>query len=130
MSDTYVKKIITVVSSSELTTSNPWSVDASGLVLTLDRSIYQNLSSMKKNQTVADDGDDSDMSSRYADFITAMSKLHAHMNIDPTLEYDENLIELDVYLGQLGLEEEYPESRDWFWIKDFVIYNPIPEEEK
>ena len=129
MSDTYVKKIITVVTSSELTTSNPWSVDASGMVLTLDRSIYENLSSPTKNETIANDGDDSESSSRYADFITAMSKRHAQMNIDPTVEYDENIIELDVYLGQLGLEEEYPESRDWFVLKNFVTYTPIPEEE-
>lgn len=128
MSDEYVKKIITVVTSSELTTTNPWSVDNSGQVITIDRSIYSNLSSPTKNQTIANDGDDTDSSSRYADFISAMSKRHAQMNIDPTVEYDESIVELDVYLGQLGIEELYPESRDWFILNDFPVYTPQIED--
>ena len=79
--------------------------------LTMPRSIYQKLGSLVKNKTLINDYAQGDLNKEYIEFLDKMSSIE---------DGEEEMIEVDKYLGSLGLDEEYPYSKDYRGIPAWI----------
>jgi len=95
-----------------------------------DRTFYQYLGSLVKNKTLLDDYNDNKLPLEYRRFLDEMNTLYMKFNY-PELTQDlvvkPGIVELDQYLGELGLTEEYPYSKDTINIPNWLTLTPQEE---
>jgi len=102
--------------------ANPSKISKSDTTLTTDdqsvvvsRSIYQNLGSLLKNKTLTDSYENGPIPDEYKKFLDQMDDLFLKLNypalavdivVDPAIE------EVDEYLGELGILQDYFYEKD------------------
>ena len=124
----YAKKRVTIVNFSESKGRGvSWS-ENSGSEIFVSREIYNSLKSVISNKTIALD---QTPNSAYAKFIYDMSVLHDIIILGNTdLTISEDVQYLDDYLGQIGVIETHPVSREIIQLPFFLNADYIPYEEK
>ncbi len=104
---------ITLSNASQITLREPTLNEDNNIKFS--RIFYQYLGSLVKNKTLLDDYDNNKLPLEYRRFLDEMNVLYMKFNY-PELTQDlvvkSGIIELDQYLGELGLTEKYPYSKD------------------
>ncbi len=93
---------ITLTNSSRITRPTLVKTDSKLLFL---RQFYQRLSSLVANKTIAYDYANNKLPQAYKDFLDDLNKVSNGTASD-------EIIELDLYLGSLGITNEYPYLKD------------------
>ncbi|RLC29496.1 MAG: hypothetical protein DRH37_07415 [Deltaproteobacteria bacterium] len=95
--------------------------------ITLQRTIYNNLKSLIKNEDVYIPLDKSGTGN--IQFLEAMSILHDILILGLPVEMPPGVDSIDEYLGLLGLDEKYPMKKDIIHLKKFLNADYTPNEE-
>lgn len=81
----------------------------------ISREVYQKLGSLIKNRQLLTEYNDKLLTGSYNEFLEDMNILllkRNYSNLYPDLVVPEGIEEIDIYLGSLGMTEEYPYSKD------------------
>ncbi len=91
--------------------------------LLFSRTIYQHLGSLNKNRNLVSDYEADLLPKKYKEILDSLNDLHLKTNypkLYPDIEVSKDTMELDEYLGSLGLTEVYPYSKDSVFIPDWI----------
>ena len=84
--------------------------------LQMSRGVYQLLGSLVKNRKILSDYDSNQLDSAYVNFLDRMNVLFDYVHLSPagipTPTPDTDIVEIDEYLGDLGVEQEYKYGKD------------------
>jgi len=105
---------VTLGNASRTTKRSP---SENGLVsdIKMSRMFYQFLGSLVKNKTIIEDYDSDKLSLEYKRFLDEMNDLFIVKNypeLSSGIILSENIVEIDQYLGELGVLSEYEYSKD------------------
>jgi hypothetical protein len=90
----------------------------SGNTLSLNRSVYQRLSSLIKNKTLLEDYNSGNLPVEFKDFLDQIETVNTGTATSTTLVLNE-------YLGSLGVDSVYPYSKDVNDIADWLDINRV-----
>lgn len=101
----------------KITLGNPSRVTKEQVVLNdsklkFPRILYQRLGSLVKNRTLLDDYNNGRLPLEYVELLEQLNVYHAEKYYNSENNTPEYIKELDVYLGSLGITEEYHYSKD------------------
>jgi len=120
---------IKISQESEATSSNSYKVSGDGSIITIQRVIYNNLKSLVHNSKVtkAPEG----KGSAYDEFLSDMEMLHDIMYNGSTEDIPEGLEYLNQYLGEIGIDQNYPMRKDVIHLNrflnaDYLDVDPLP----
>ncbi len=120
----YTKKFITITDKAESKGSAVYYTTNTGMMLSMNGIIYNNLKSVMNNFDVVFDDTPNDA---YSKFIYDMSVLHDIIILgNDELEMPESVQYLDDYLGELGFIETYPRDRDLIELLKFINIDYTP----
>ena len=93
----------------------------------MSRAVYQTLGSRTLNKTIIDKYDNEQLTKEYTDTLNDLNDLFLKKNY-PTLAANivvkEGIVEIDEYLGSLGVSQDYPYAKDIINIPAWLDGNP------